>query len=137
MNPLTVRIFDTDKVVHRFLDMCTTSGKSCGTAEDIYSKIHSVLSANQISLKYCVGLSVDNAPVNVGPRNSIAIRMLKENTYTSMDALAMSFTTQLNMEGVRFWKYLDLTLRTLLLMLATGLRAAQTGRVIYKVSNIP
>lgn len=26
MNPLTVRIFDTNKVVHRFLDMCTTSG---------------------------------------------------------------------------------------------------------------
>ncbi len=38
MNPLTVRVFDTTKVVHRFLDMCTTSGRNCGTADVIYKK---------------------------------------------------------------------------------------------------
>ena len=30
---------DTSKVVHSFLDMCTTSGPSCGTAEEIYQKM--------------------------------------------------------------------------------------------------
>lgn len=38
MNPLTVRVFDITKVVHRFLDMCTTSGRSCGTADVISKK---------------------------------------------------------------------------------------------------
>lgn len=38
MNLLIVRVFDTNKVVHRFLDMCTTSGRSCDTADVIYQK---------------------------------------------------------------------------------------------------
>ncbi|KAK1898802.1 Methionine-rich protein [Dissostichus eleginoides] len=45
MNPLTVRVYDsyTSKVVHRFLDMCPTSGPSCGTAEVIYQKMDEAL----------------------------------------------------------------------------------------------
>jgi len=79
MNPLTVRVFDTTKVVHRFLDMCSTSGRSCGTADVINKKISDVLIEHKIPWKNCIGLSVDNAPVNIGARNSIAAKMLKEN----------------------------------------------------------
>ncbi|KAF3841349.1 hypothetical protein F7725_007211 [Dissostichus mawsoni] len=81
MNPLTVRVYDsyTSKVVHRFLDMCPTSGPSCGTAEVIYQKMDEALQKNAIPWRNCVSLSVDNAPVNTGARNSIASRILKEH----------------------------------------------------------
>ncbi|XP_033967957.2 uncharacterized protein [Pseudochaenichthys georgianus] len=81
MYPLTVRVYDsfTSKVVHRFLDMCPTSGPSCGTAEVIYQKMDEALQKNTIPWRNCVSLSVDNAPVNTGARNSIASRILKEH----------------------------------------------------------
>ncbi|XP_045073983.1 uncharacterized protein LOC121565698 [Coregonus clupeaformis] len=83
MNPLTVRVFMGSKVVHQFLNMCTTSGTSCGPASEIFTKITSTIEEHGIPWENCIGLSVYNAAVNIGPRNSIASRVLQKhpNTY--------------------------------------------------------
>lgn len=41
-----VKIYDSTKrqVTTQLLDMCTTSGRTCGTAHTIFSKVDSVLS---------------------------------------------------------------------------------------------
>lgn len=55
LNPLTLRIYDDTKkqVATQLLDMCTTSGRDCGTASSIFSKIDSVVNIPWIN---CVGL---------------------------------------------------------------------------------
>ncbi|KAL2091672.1 hypothetical protein ACEWY4_013935 [Coilia grayii] len=48
MNPITVKTFDKDGVVHRFLDMGVTEGEHCGTAETIFAKMDAVLKKHSI-----------------------------------------------------------------------------------------
>lgn len=79
MNPLTVKLFDVDRVEHMFLDMCITTGTNAATAETIFEKMDSVLKKDNIPWQNCVGLSVDNANVNMGVCNSIKSRILSIN----------------------------------------------------------
>lgn len=60
LNPLTVRILDVKKmqVSTKLLDMCTTSGRHCGTAESIFTKIDSVLTMHSIPWENCIGLEL-------------------------------------------------------------------------------
>ena len=73
LNPLTVKVFDITRqqVVTHSLDMCTTSGRDCGTSAAIFSKIDSVLTRYNIPWCNCVGFGVDNTSVNIGLRHSI------------------------------------------------------------------
>ena len=81
MNPLTVRIFDVNrvKVSTQLLDMCLTSSS---TAESIFTKINDVLRNFEVDWKMCVAFSVDNTSVNLGRRNSIRTRALQQNPST-------------------------------------------------------
>ena len=76
MNPMTVKLFDLNRVQHRFLDMCTTAGSEAATADTIFSKMDSVLTKQGVLSKNCVSLSVDNTFVNMGIRNSLHSRIL-------------------------------------------------------------
>ncbi|XP_033115328.1 uncharacterized protein LOC117115578, partial [Anneissia japonica] len=78
MNPMTVRIFDVNRgcVATQFLDMCMSSRS---TAEALFNTMDEVLKTHSLSWKNCVGIGLDNTSVNMGCRNSIKTRLLKEN----------------------------------------------------------
>ena len=50
MNPITIRILDTDRcqVSTRFLDMCLTSGTASATAESIFASMNNVLESRSV-----------------------------------------------------------------------------------------
>lgn len=79
LNPLTVRILDVNRrqVVTQLLDMCTTSGRDCGTASAIFQKIDSVLTSMNIPWENYVGFGVDNTSVNIGRHHSIKTHVLQ------------------------------------------------------------
>ncbi|MGH0146032.1 UNVERIFIED_CONTAM: hypothetical protein FKN15_041695 [Acipenser sinensis] len=79
MNPLTVKLFDVDRVEHMFLDMCITTGTNAATAETIFEKMDSVLKKDNIPWQNRHSLLVDNANVNMGVCNSIKSRILSIN----------------------------------------------------------
>lgn len=82
MNPLTVRIFDSEggQVSTKFLDMCLTSGTDAGRAEAIFEAMDGALTSREIPWQNCIGLSVDNTSVNIGRHNSIKSRLLQKNS---------------------------------------------------------
>ena len=82
MNPLTVRLFNTDHgiVTTQFLDMCLSSSS---TAEGIFLKIEA-LSKYGIPWINCVGISLDNTSVDMGCRNSIITRIQSNNPAVSI-----------------------------------------------------
>ena len=82
MNPLTVKIFKDGNVKHLFLDMCSTSGQSCGTSETIFCKMDKVITKHNIPWENCIALSVDDASVNMGVRNSLRSRITTKNPAT-------------------------------------------------------
>ena len=78
MNPMTVKLFDINshKVQQRFLDMCTTNS---GTADEIFQKMNDVFKENDLTWNQCVGLSADNTGINLGIRNGLKAKILREN----------------------------------------------------------
>ena len=94
MNPLTVKLFDVNMIKHKFLDMCFTSGKEAGTAEEIFSKMDLVLMRHEIPWKNCVSLSVDNTSVNLGTTNSLSSRIRKKKSTGICHWLSLSHFAQ-------------------------------------------
>lgn len=81
LNPLTVKIYDVNRkqVSTRLIDMCTISGRECGTSLALFTKIDSVLVSCGIPWDNCVGFGVDNTSVNLGLRNSLMTHVQKRN----------------------------------------------------------
>ena len=78
MNPLTVRIYDADRVrvMTQLLDMCLTTGSA---AEAICTKINEALVKFGVDWNKCVAFGVDNSSVNIGKRNLIKTRVQQQN----------------------------------------------------------
>ena len=57
--------------------MC--AGQQSGMAESIFTKMDNVMKDNGIPWANCVGTAVDNTSVNVGRRNSIMTRVIRQS----------------------------------------------------------
>ena len=77
MNPLTVRIFDTNlgRIKTSLLEMCMSKG---GTTEELFTSIDNCMSSYGVSWDNCVAVGVDNASVNMGRQNLIMTRVVQQ-----------------------------------------------------------
>ena len=78
MYSLTVRIWDVNegRVSGCFVKVCTTAD---GTAQEQYELIESFLKEESLRWDHCVGLSVDNAAVNMGIHSGLKSLIEKKN----------------------------------------------------------
>lgn len=80
INPITVRIFDVNRIKTCFLDMCPTTS---ATAEALFNGMDSRL-AKLLGMDNpwinCTALGVDNTSANIGVRNSLKTRIQSRNS---------------------------------------------------------
>jgi len=97
VNPLTVKIFDVERkqVVTHLLDVCTTSGRDCGTSSVIFNKIDSILDRYNRFHRITVSVLVSIIPVSILVSIIISRLTFQKKTVpaTLWDVLVTLFTT--------------------------------------------
>lgn len=82
MNPVTIRVFDINRskfVTSHFYDMCVTTGRDAGKAEEIFNVVDAKFATDNVPWANAVSLSVDNTNSMIGKNNSFASRCKEKN----------------------------------------------------------
>ena len=85
---------------------CTSTGRDCGTATAIFTKIDSVISHTMV----CVGFGIDYTSVNVGLRHSIIKEQNDARYFMDVHNIA-GHASEANLVGLR-WKIFVLVYTT-------------------------